>query len=68
MRASLEAQVSLFPTMMNRAVKEMIRKYARSALGWKLSGAGGGGYLVLVSDQPIAGAIGLKIRRANSPV
>jgi len=32
-------------------------------LGWKLSGAGGGGYLVLVNQQPVPGAIQLKIHR-----
>ena len=41
----------------------MIQAHAKTALGWKLSGAGGGGYLVLVSQQPVAGAIHLKIRR-----
>jgi len=38
-------------------------KHAKTALGWKLSGAGGGGYLVLVSQSPVTGAIQLKIRR-----
>jgi cytidyltransferase-like protein len=65
MRASFEAQVSLFPQMSNRAVKDMIRHYREKSLGWKLSGAGGGGYLVLVSDQLIPGAIRITIRRPN---
>jgi cytidyltransferase-like protein len=65
LRASFEAQVSLFPRMMNAAVQAMIRQYAKSTLGWKLSGAGGGGYLVLVSEKPIPGAIRLTIRRPN---
>jgi galactokinase/mevalonate kinase-like predicted kinase len=51
--------------MMNTAVQAMIRQYAKSTLGWKLSGAGGGGYLVLVSEKPIPGAIRLTIRRPN---
>ena len=66
MRASFEAQVALFPQMTNDAVKAMIRRYAKKSLGWKLSGAGGGGYLVLVSQQPIPGAIRLTIRRGDA--
>lgn len=63
MRASFEAQVGLFPAMSNRAVQGMIREYAGRAHGWKLSGAGGGGYLVLVADQELPGLLRLKIRR-----
>jgi galactokinase/mevalonate kinase-like predicted kinase len=62
-RASFEAQVSLFPRMSNDAVREMIGRHGKEALGWKLSGAGGGGYLVLVSHREIPGAIAMKIRR-----
>jgi cytidyltransferase-like protein len=62
-RASYEAQVAMFPQMTNPAINEMIGEYRAKSLGWKLSGAGGGGYLVLVSPQPVAGAIQLKIRR-----
>ena len=64
MRNSFEAQVKMFPRMMDASVKQAIRQYADKAHGWKLSGAGGGGYLVLVSERPISGAIKLKIRRA----
>ncbi len=65
MRASFEAQASLFPRMITEPVTQMIEQYRDQALGWKLSGAGGGGYLVLVSGRPISGAIQLKIRRAG---
>jgi galactokinase/mevalonate kinase-like predicted kinase len=65
LRASFEAQVALFPQMSNPAIRKMIRSYAKTALGWKLSGAGGGGYLVLVSQAPVSGAIQLKIRRSG---
>jgi galactokinase/mevalonate kinase-like predicted kinase len=64
-RASFEAQVRMFPQMMNRGVRAAIKQYAGKALGWKLSGAGGGGYLVLVSHRAIPGAIRLKIRRPD---
>jgi cytidyltransferase-like protein len=63
MRQSFEAQVSLFPRMMNPVVAEMIARHRQHALGWKLSGAGGGGYLVLVSETPVAQAIRVSIRR-----
>jgi hypothetical protein len=62
-RASYEAQVAMFPAMSNPAVRKMIRNHAKDSLGWKLSGAGGGGYLVLVSQSPVPGTIQLKIRR-----
>ena len=63
MRAAFDAQVALFPAMSNPAIQKMIRQYSKTALGWKLSGAGGGGYLVLVSQAPVPGAVQLKIRR-----
>jgi galactokinase/mevalonate kinase-like predicted kinase len=63
MRNSFEAQVRMFPRMADDEVRTAISQYAGQALGWKLSGAGGGGYLVLVSHRPIPGAIKLKIRR-----
>ena len=62
-RESFEAQVALFPAMSSPAVRATIRKYSSTALGWKLSGAGGGGYLVVVSDRPVPQTIRLKIRR-----
>ena len=64
-RASFEAQVSLFPRMATPDVKSAIREYAATSLGWKLSGAGGGGYLILVSRDTIRGAVKLKFRRRN---
>ncbi|HZK97731.1 MAG TPA: adenylyltransferase/cytidyltransferase family protein [Prolixibacteraceae bacterium] len=62
-RKSFEAQVAMFPHMVNPYILEQIKFYEPEALGWKISGAGGGGYLVLVSDQPIRNGIQLKIRR-----
>jgi galactokinase/mevalonate kinase-like predicted kinase len=64
-RASFEAQVSLFPAMSSREVLATIRQFAGPALGWKLSGAGGGGYLVLVTKNEFPGAIKIKIRRTG---
>jgi cytidyltransferase-like protein len=66
MRESFEAQVAMFPNMMNDRVKALIDEYCDQALGWKLSGAGGGGYLILVSEKPISGAIRVIARRETS--
>ncbi|MGD9928961.1 MAG: adenylyltransferase/cytidyltransferase family protein [Mangrovibacterium sp.] len=62
-RKSFEAQIKLFPNMVNEQINEQIEQYRDTALGWKLSGAGGGGYLVLVSDKPVPNAIQVRIRR-----
>jgi cytidyltransferase-like protein len=66
LRASYEAQIGMFPEMTSSVINKMIREYGMQSLGWKLSGAGGGGYLVLVSRQPVPGAIQLKIRRKHA--
>ena len=62
-RASFEAQLAMFPHMMNIRIERLIDKYRDRALGWKLSGAGGGGYLILVSDKPIENAVRVIARR-----
>ena len=53
----------MFPKMMNERVAAQIEEYRDRALGWKLTGAGGGGYLVLVSEKTIPGAIRILARR-----
>lgn len=62
-RQSFEAQIAMFPNMADDEIFQMIEQYKTQALGWKLSGAGGGGYLVLVSEHPIERAIQVKARR-----
>jgi cytidyltransferase-like protein len=61
--ASFEAQVAMFPNMVNAAVDDLIAVHRGRANGWKLSGAGGGGYLILVSDAFVPDAIQIRIRR-----
>ena len=64
-RRSFEAQVAMFPNMINVLMKELIHEYANTALGWKVSGAGGGGYLILVSDRPVENGVKIIIRRQD---
>jgi mevalonate kinase len=44
-------------------IPNIINKYRNLAYGWKLSGAGGGGYLIYISEKPMKGAMQIKIRR-----
>lgn len=60
---SFEAQVAMFPNMIVPEVLTTLESYKSNVLGWKISGAGGGGYLVLVSEQPVEKAIQIRIRR-----
>lgn len=62
-RMSFEAQVAMFPHMMTDDVDQLIKQYQDVAMGWKLSGAGGGGYLILVSNKPIENAVRVIARR-----
>ena len=64
-RRSFDAQIAMFPNMMNEMVARLIDQYRDSALGWKLSGAGGGGYLILVADRPIENAVRIVARRED---
>lgn len=66
MRESFDAQVAMFPNMMNDRVAALIDENRDCALGWKLSGAGGGGYMILVAEKPIPGAIRVIARRETS--
>jgi len=42
-----------------------INLYKDKCIGYKISGAGGGGYLILVSDKEIKNSVRIKIRRNN---
>jgi len=64
-RESFEAQTAMFPNMMSDDISEVLNKYKNQALGWKLSGAGGGGYLIFVNETPVENAIQIRIRRGE---
>ncbi len=61
-KESFESQVRMFPDMLNDRIEKVIEKYSGKTLAWKLSGAGGGGYLIFVSEKPIPGSFRIKIR------
>lgn len=63
--ASFDAQIAMFPAMMAEGVQDFINIWRDKSLAWKMTGAGGGGYLALVVDTIPEGAIPIKIRRYN---
>ncbi len=60
---SFNAQINMFPAMAPKEVLDVIESYKDKALAWKLAGAGGGGYMALISEKPIENSIRIKIRR-----
>ncbi len=65
-RQAFEAQIAMFPNMVTPTILALIEQYREHALGWKVSGAGGGGYLILVADRPIENAVRILIRREDN--
>lgn len=59
---SFSSQVRMFHKMMNDKIAGIIDTNRDKALSWKLSGAGGGGYLILISEEEIKNAIKVRIR------
>ena len=60
---SFKAQIEMFPNMLVGDLSRAIGRYENDLLGYKVSGAGGGGYLIGISEKEIDGAIKIKIRR-----
>lgn len=71
--ASFNAQVAMFPAMIQGCVQNYIDKYSSidGVLAWKMPGAGGGGYLACVVSDSVSfckafpEAIELRIRRSG---
>ena len=64
-RDSFEAQVAMFPAMMQPGVQEWIDRIKPHALAWKMLGAGGGGHLLLAVEAIPDFAIPVRIRRRD---
>lgn len=64
-RDSFEAQVAMFPAMMQPGVQEWIDRIKPHALAWKMLGAGGGGNLLLAVETIPDFAIPVRIRRRD---
>lgn len=65
MTLSYEVQVRMFPKMITAEIEEIIRIYSDRVGGWKLSGAGGGGYLIFVTGKSLEKAIHISIKRKD---
>ena len=50
-RDSFDAQVAMFPAMIQGSVQSYIDSYKKQVLAWKMPGAGGGGYLACVVED-----------------
>ncbi len=50
-KASFDAQIAMFPAMIQPGVQEYIDKYQDEVLALKMPGAGGGGYLAMVVED-----------------
>lgn len=65
-KKSFDAQTTMFPAMMNSKIKEVIKDYQNEALAWKLAGAGGGGYLIILAEKQPKDTMKIKIRRRGN--
>lgn len=62
-KEAFEAQIAMFPNMITPPIFNQIEEYKNMVYGWKLSGAGGGGYIILFSENKIEKSLQIRIRR-----
>jgi cytidyltransferase-like protein len=65
MTQSLKAQCKMFPLMWSSDFDTMIQELDGHVMGYKISGAGGGGYLLVVAEQGHPTWKKVKIKRGN---
>jgi cytidyltransferase-like protein len=63
---SFNAQIRMFPKMVNPEIQKVIENNNKGAFAWKLAGAGGGGYLILISEKKIPNSFRIKIRQKGA--
>ncbi len=56
-RKCFEAQIAMFPHMITEELQKTVQRHKDKLLGYKLTGAGGGGYLIMISETPIENAL-----------
>lgn len=66
MSDSFDAQIRMYPNMVTLELTALLESYKPKVKGWKMSGAGGGGYFVFLNDKPIENAIQIRIRRGEN--
>jgi len=65
---SFHSQVRMFPKMVNPKIAQIMDLYRKKAMAWKLSGAGGGGYLILLSEKNTPNSFKIKIRLKGADI
>ena len=53
----LDAQLEMFPAMATEEILSMRKKYRNQVCGCKMTGTGGGGYMILISEKPVPNAL-----------
>ena len=61
-----EVQTAMYPAMVTADMTDAIESLRGSVCGWKVTGCGGGGYFVLISEKPVENAIKVLPCRPNN--
>lgn len=64
LKDTLRCYWGMFPASVDDAILARMTEYDDS-YGYLLAGAGGGGYLMVISDQPVPNSLDIKVRRSE---